>query len=133
MLVSISAAAVAEFFERIEHVERVVINKTVGTARHGLSVAKESLHIAHRCATANERADASGIEFIHLRVRDISRRGDQSASLIESKRKDVRAVPVPERIARVDVRRVIHAQLMGQSRTVADNVVAGAWARRNVM
>ena len=102
--------------ERVENVESVIIDEAVGTTRHRLGVAKESLHIAHGCAAANERADASRVKFIELRVRDIGWRGNQSAGLIEPKRKDVRAVAMPERIARV-----------------ADNVVAGARTERNVV
>ena len=101
--------------------------------RNGLGMAKHRFDIAHGRPPPNERADAARIEFIQLRVRDIGRRGVQPAGLIEPKRQHIRAVAMTKRIARVNVRRVIHAELMRQTGTVADNVVTGAWPERNVM
>jgi len=66
--------AVAKLFERIENVERVVINEAVWAAGDSLGVAKEGLHITNGSTTANQRANAAYVKFVKLGVRDIGRR-----------------------------------------------------------
>ena len=96
-------------------------------------MAEERLDITNGSTAANQRADAARVKFVELGVGDIRRRHHQSTGLIGPKREDVLAVTVKEWIARIDVRRVIHAELMGESRTVPDNVITSPRPERNIV
>ena len=130
---SILASATRSILKRIEDVERVVINDAVGAAGGSLGVAEERLDIANGNTAANQGTNAARVKFVELGVGDIRWRHYQLTCMIKSKREHVRAITVTKRIARIDVRRVIHAELMGESRTVPDNVVTSARPERNIV
>jgi len=96
-------------------------------------VAKEGLDTANGSTAANQGTNAARVKFVELGVSNIRRCRHQSTGLIEPKREDVLPVTVTERIARIDVRRVIHAELMGESRTVPDNVITSPRPERNIV
>ena len=96
-------------------------------------MAEERLDITNGSTAANQRPDAARVKFVELGVGDIRWRHYQLTCMIKSKREHVRAITVTKRIARIDVRRVIHAELMGESRTVPDNVITSPRPERNIV
>src|SRR6266404_4074233 len=126
-------AAAAELFEWIEYVERIIINEAVRSSRCSLRMPEQVLDLRDGGASTNQRADSARVELVQLRVRDIGWRGDQSTGLIETKRQNVGAIAMAQWIGCVDVWPIIHAELMGESRTVADNVITGARTEPDIM
>ena len=60
----------------------------------------------------NQRADSACVELVQLRVRDIGRRGEQTAGAIEPKREHVCSIAVSQWIGSVGVWPIIDAELM---------------------